>query len=132
MPLQPQRLYYAAIIATCQVRPHSRYIDTLQLSRSSVVRSYLSPTPVSPGLHNTHLFYIGAARPPKAVSPTNTLPTSTTIHLNSNMGVSPQLHNYMSRSRLWSHPPDAAFCQDASIAPEILFACPNSNSRSNG
>ena len=53
MPLWPQRLYYAAIIATCQVNEASLTLDTLQLSRSnvnSVVRSYLSPTPVGVGV----------------------------------------------------------------------------------
>ena len=53
MPLWPQRLYYAAIIATCQVNEASLPLDTLQLSRSnvnSVVRSYLSPTPVGVGV----------------------------------------------------------------------------------
>ena len=46
-------LYYAAIIATCQVNEASLTLDTLQLSRSdvnSVVRSYLSPTPVGVGV----------------------------------------------------------------------------------
>ena len=53
MPLRPQLLYYAAIIATCQVNEASLTLDTLQLSRSnvnSVVRSYLSPTPVGVGV----------------------------------------------------------------------------------
>ena len=52
-PLWPQRLYYAAIIATCQVNEASLTRDTLQLSRSnvnSVVRSYLLPTPVGVGV----------------------------------------------------------------------------------
>ena len=53
MPLRPQRLYYTTIIATCQVNEASLTLDTLQLSRSnvnSVVRSYLSPTPVRVGV----------------------------------------------------------------------------------
>ena len=53
MPLRPQRLYYGAIIATCQVNKALLTLDTLQLSRSnvnSVVRSYLSPTPVGVGV----------------------------------------------------------------------------------
>ena len=53
MPLRPQRLYYPAIIATCQVNEASLTLDTLQLSRSnvnSVLRSYLSPTPVGVGV----------------------------------------------------------------------------------
>ena len=53
MPLRPQRLHYAAIIATCQVNEASLTLDMLQLSRSnvnSVVRSYLSPTPVGVGV----------------------------------------------------------------------------------
>ena len=53
MPLWPQCLYCAAIIATCQVNEASLTLDTLQLSRSnvnSVVRSYLSPTPVGVGV----------------------------------------------------------------------------------
>ena len=53
MPLWPQRLYYAAIIATCQVNEALLTLDTLQLSRSnvnSVVRSYLSPTQVGVGV----------------------------------------------------------------------------------
>ena len=53
MPLWLQRLYYAAIIATCQVNEASLTLDTLQLSRSnvnSVVRSYMSPTPVGVGV----------------------------------------------------------------------------------
>ena len=53
MPLRSQRLYYAAIIAKCLVNEASLTLDTLQLSRSnvnSVVRSYLSPTPVGVGV----------------------------------------------------------------------------------
>ena len=53
MPSRPQRLYCAAIIATCQVNEASLTLDKLQLSRSnvnSVVRSYLSPTPVGVGV----------------------------------------------------------------------------------
>ena len=53
MPLWPQRLYFAAIIATCQLNEASLPLDTLQLSRSNVnsmVHSYLSSTPVRVGV----------------------------------------------------------------------------------
>ena len=61
----PQRLYYAAIIATCQLNEASLTLDTLQLSRgnvNSVVRSYLSPTPVEVGVGTSLIWAVDQTR----------------------------------------------------------------------
>ena len=59
-PSWSQCLYYAALIATCQVNKAALTPDKLQLSRSNVncvVRSYLSPTPVGVGDKSNKSYY---------------------------------------------------------------------------